>query len=106
MMSGFLLLVSVESRAQWLEKMPRMGPLHQSTAHWVLANVSPEQALEHAQRRYPGKVLGVQLAPEKAAYRVKILSPEGRMHFIWVDQKTGEVVASPLKRPSRSQPSL
>ena len=100
------MLVSVESRAQWLEKMPRLGPHHQSPAHFLLANVSPEHALQQARRRYPGKVLGIQLSPEKAAYRVKILSPEGRMHFIWVDQKTGEVVASPRKRSPRSQPSF
>ncbi len=64
--------------------------------HWILAaqqEISESQAVAAAQARVAGKVLNVQRVSkgEKAFYRVRILTDDGRVRTVSVDAKSGRV---------------
>lgn len=56
--------------------------------------ISKQQAASKAKRNYPGsKILSVKIIGESgpAVYRLKMLSPEGVVKYVFVDGKNGSV---------------
>jgi uncharacterized membrane protein YkoI len=56
------------------------------------AGISLEDAIRSVQQRYPGKVLGAHLDEARGAYKIKIVSADGRVQFLLVDRQSGQIV--------------
>lgn len=62
-------------------------------------NLSPSEAADSARQATAGKVLKVKLINgDTVHYRVKILSPEGRIRYIVIDGDNGSVRPRPHSR--------
>jgi len=67
--------------------------------------LSPSDAAASARNFTDGKVLKVKpIKGTKTNYRVKVLSPEGRVHNIIVDGDSGDIIFHQPKRHSKKSP--
>lgn len=55
-------------------------------------NITVEAAIRTAKQHYQGQVLGARYDDRQGVYKVKIVSPDGRVQQVWVDARSGQVV--------------
>jgi len=57
------------------------------------ASISPEQAATIASQAFPGEILRTTLLPKQPKqYRVKLISPAGEIHLIYIHAETGLIL--------------
>ena len=57
--------------------------------HAAAGVISKQQAVSIAKQAHPGRILAVKL--KSTTYKVKTLSDDGRVRFIYIDANTGKI---------------
>ena len=55
------------------------------------ARISLSEATQMVQQRFGGRILAAQEMPERNAYRIKVLTPQGEVRVVIVDAETGRM---------------
>lgn len=70
-----------------------LGLILASSAVCLAEDLSDDDVLKKLASQLPEgvKVLNLQKKAAKQAFRAKLLSPKGHVHFIWVDAQSGQI---------------
>lgn len=75
------------------EPTPKVATARPQTADTSLAAISQAQSASIASKQQPGEVLRTSLlAKTPSQYRVKLISPNGEIHLIYVHAQTGKIL--------------
>jgi len=66
------------------------SPVHAARHNGQPQGISKQQAMNIAQHRHPGRVLGIKQKGQ--AYRVRIIDDNGEVHTLLIDAQSGEVI--------------